>query len=156
MLEFSLVILRREDEFLLARKSRSIGAGCWNGYGGKKEPGETNLECAKRELFEESSIKCEELIDAGFFEVSGYKTNEEMRINLFVGEHWEGQPQESAEMSSPTWFKGSEIPYDNMLPSAQCWFPFVCKRQQIAAKFLFGGPDHNEIRGIRIDVIGLY
>ncbi len=50
----TVILLVREGEILLARKLKKIGAGKWNGYGGKPEPGDATLEeTAVREMKEE-------------------------------------------------------------------------------------------------------
>lgn len=59
----SLVILRKNGSVLLGLKKRGFGAGKWNGFGGKKEDGETMLECARRhDPFINNKLKCQWLI----------------------------------------------------------------------------------------------
>ena len=45
---------------LLGLKKRGFGEGNWNGFGGKKEDGETLRKCAARELEEESGLTVKE------------------------------------------------------------------------------------------------
>ena len=49
----TLVLLREGDRVLLGMKKRGFGAGKWNGFGGKLEPGESVVEAAAREVREE-------------------------------------------------------------------------------------------------------
>lgn len=43
------VFLTRGDEVLMGMKTRGLGAGCWNGYGGKLiEDDADNVEAAAR------------------------------------------------------------------------------------------------------------
>ena len=49
-------IINDKKEILLGRKKRGLGAGKPNGFGGKREDGETFRQCAVRELFEETSL----------------------------------------------------------------------------------------------------
>lgn len=57
MRDTSLVYpVRKDGRILLGHKRRGMGAGKWNGFGGKREDGETMRECAARELFEESGL----------------------------------------------------------------------------------------------------
>ena len=44
----TLAFLRRSGEILLGFKKRGFGAGRWNGFGGKVEPGETIEQGARR------------------------------------------------------------------------------------------------------------
>jgi 8-oxo-dGTP diphosphatase len=53
----SLCFIVREEKILLIHKKRGFGAGKINGPGGKIDPGETPLESALRETFEELVIK---------------------------------------------------------------------------------------------------
>ena len=52
----TLVLLREESRVLLGLKKRGFGAGKWNGFGGKLEPGETVVEAAAREVKEECGL----------------------------------------------------------------------------------------------------
>jgi len=44
----TLAFVRRHGEVLLGYKKCGFGAGKWNGFGGKVEPGETIEDAAKR------------------------------------------------------------------------------------------------------------
>lgn len=50
------VILRRGTEVLLGNRRGSHGAGVWAFPGGKVDPGESEYECSRRELGEETGI----------------------------------------------------------------------------------------------------
>ena len=52
----TLVEIIDGDRLLLKKASRGISKNKWNGLGGKVEAGETPLECAVREAFEESGL----------------------------------------------------------------------------------------------------
>ena len=52
----TLVLLREDNRVLLGMKKRGFGAGKWNGFGGKLEPGETVVEAAAREVQEECGL----------------------------------------------------------------------------------------------------
>lgn len=45
---YTLIVVCNEDKILLGFKKRGFGAGKWNGFGGKVEPGENIVNCAKR------------------------------------------------------------------------------------------------------------
>ena len=53
MLQSNLCYLFNENKILLGLKKRGFGKGKWNGYGGKKEDGETIEEAVVREIYEE-------------------------------------------------------------------------------------------------------
>lgn len=44
----TLVLVVQPGKVLLGMKKRGFGAGKWNGFGGKVEPGESIEEAAKR------------------------------------------------------------------------------------------------------------
>jgi 8-oxo-dGTP pyrophosphatase MutT (NUDIX family) len=44
----TLAFIRDGDRLLLGMKKRGFGAGKWNGFGGKVDPGETILQGAVR------------------------------------------------------------------------------------------------------------
>ena len=52
----NLLFIVREEKILLIHKKRGFGAGKINGPGGKIDPGETPLQSAVRETFEELGI----------------------------------------------------------------------------------------------------
>ncbi|WP_298222103.1 NUDIX hydrolase [Acidocella sp.] len=59
------VVLIRGNEALLVRRGKPPGAGLWSLPGGKQELGETAEETARRELFEETGLRCGPLLLAG-------------------------------------------------------------------------------------------
>lgn len=58
--EYSLVLVTEPStrHILLGMKHRGFGQGFFNSFGGKLEPNETPLQCAQRELHEETGIDC--------------------------------------------------------------------------------------------------
>lgn len=56
-LKHVLVFLKYQDEILLLNRNKPSWMGCWNGVGGKIENGESPVEAAIRETFEETGIK---------------------------------------------------------------------------------------------------
>ena len=65
------IICLRGDEVLLIQRGKEPRKGQWSIPGGRIESGETEIDAAKRELFEETSIKATnfsklEIIEADF------------------------------------------------------------------------------------------
>ncbi|XP_062359656.1 oxidized purine nucleoside triphosphate hydrolase isoform X2 [Cinclus cinclus] len=58
---FTLVLVVQPSRVLLGMKKRGFGAGLWNGFGGKVQPGESIEEAARRELLEESGLTVDTL-----------------------------------------------------------------------------------------------
>ncbi|ORX35853.1 hypothetical protein BD324DRAFT_651769 [Kockovaella imperatae] len=134
--EFSLIFVvdKVNRRVLLGKKRRGVGVGLYNGFGGKPEAGETILECAKRELREES---CLVPSDAAFSRVGHFVfgrpkhgNREIFRIVIFGCTSWTGEPEETDEMTAE-WFdipseppQATEEGYDqhsNGYPLSNMW-----------------------------------
>ncbi|MEK7076994.1 MAG: NUDIX domain-containing protein [Patescibacteria group bacterium] len=134
------------DHVLLSVKTRDIGKGCWNGYGGKVKPRETRREAAVRELAEESGLIAHlgALHEMGFMDFrntdeSGQETRVRMYIYLVYLVHsWDGEPRESAEMVTPTFFPCNRLPLDAMMPADRIWLPHVLTGRKIRGKAVYG------------------
>ena len=48
----TLAFIRDGERLLLGMKKRGFGAGKWNGFGGKVDPGETILQGAVRYIYQ--------------------------------------------------------------------------------------------------------
>lgn len=61
MKNFVVIMLFTKDykKVLLVKRNKKPYQGMWNGIGGKIEEGETEINAAKRECFEETKIKLE-------------------------------------------------------------------------------------------------
>lgn len=65
MLRYTLVLIRYQDDLLMINRVKKPWKGCWNGIGGKLEPGESPTECIVREIREETGIKVEHPVYRG-------------------------------------------------------------------------------------------
>lgn len=137
-METTLLLLRRENQILLAKKKRGFGTGKYNGVGGKIEPGETIEQAMIRECEEEifvTPIEYEKMGTIEFIEfMKGEKTN--VIFHLYIAKKWIGEPKESEEML-PNWFDLDKIPYDEMFKDDSYWLPVVLKGKKIKAFFEF-------------------
>lgn len=137
-METTLLLLRKEEEILLAMKKRGFGAGKYNGVGGKLEEGETPEMAMIREAKEEINVIPTKYEKVGIVEFLEYVKGElvNLRFHLYSAVEWEGNPSESEEMK-PIWFSIHEIPYENMFPDDKYWMPFILERKKIKAFFEF-------------------
>lgn len=137
-LETTLLLLRRDNQILLAMKKRGFGEGKYNGIGGKLEENETPEEAMVREAQEEIFITPTKYTKVGIIEFLEYFKGEKINVvfHLFVATEWEGTPEESEEMK-PQWFDIDKIPYDKMFPDDKYWMPYVLDNKKIEGFFEF-------------------
>jgi len=55
----SYVLLERDGRVLVGKRKNAFGAGCWSMPAGHIEHGESVLQCAKRELKEETGLEAD-------------------------------------------------------------------------------------------------
>jgi len=122
----------------LGMKTRKIGMGCWNGYGGGVEEKESVLECAIRELKEESGLiaKYENLEKVAIVDFHNEKSDGSIfvsRVHFFLVKDWTGEPVETEDnaMITPTFFDYDNLPYDNMMPADKAYFPLILKGKKL-------------------------
>ena len=140
----TLVFLLRHvnyvPQILLGRKKVRFGAGKFGGIGGKIDPGETILQAAVRELYEESNVHLppQNLTHMAHLDFKfPYRPAWSQTAYVFIAHQWEGSPQESEEIE-PHWLPYSQIPYENMWADAAVWLPYLLKEEQITAEFTYG------------------
>ena len=134
----TLVLLRREDEILLAMKKRGFGKGYWNGPGGKVEPGESLEQAMIRECQEEIGV-----VPTRFHKVAEHdfvldSATQPWHIygHVYLCHEWQGEPHETEEMA-PRWFKTTNIPYGAMWQDDIYWLPLVLSGTLLKTRFTF-------------------
>ena len=109
------VFLRPDGEFLLAQRPEGKPyPGYWEFPGGKVEPGETALQCLKREIKEELDV---EVIRATpwITRVHAY-THATVRLNFFRVTEWRGAFN-GLEGQAHTWQRAGKLDVGPMLPA---------------------------------------
>ncbi len=129
-----------DSRVLLGMKKRGFGAGRWNGFGGKLEPGETVDQAARREMLEELGVTIGKMEKVGHFEFEWQGKPEIHEVHLFKVFDFEGNPTETEEMR-PQWFDFDAIPFDSMWPDDRLWFPTFLEGRFFKGTFLFGPGD---------------
>lgn len=146
----TIVFPKKNGRVLLARKTRKIGVGLWNGWGGGQEEGETIRQAAIREFKDESGLSA----DMGDLEYVGKVTfhNQkpdgrefDVEVHMFLLRKWGGEIRPNPEMKEPTSWSIDSLPFDEMMPSDKDWLPLVLSGQWIEGdtwqKWIDQGPD---------------
>lgn len=137
-LETTLLLLRKENQILLAMKKRGFGKDKFNGVGGKIEANETPEMAMIRESQEEIDVTPTEYKKVGLIEFIEFYMGDKINIafHLFVATAWDGEPKESDEMK-PQWFDLDKIPYEQMFIDDKYWLPLVLEGKKITGFFEF-------------------
>jgi len=103
----SYVLLERDGRILLGKRKNAFGAGCWSMPAGHIEHGESVIECAKRELKEETGL------EAGPFEFVAAKLIPPYELNgvmsgdyvafLVRPKEWVGEPANTEPDKNEGW-----------------------------------------------------
>eukprot|EP00052_Salpingoeca_macrocollata_P009241 m.72981 g.72981 ORF g.72981 m.72981 type:complete len:171 (+) comp17003_c1_seq1:101-613(+) len=133
----TLIFVRQNGRILLGLKKRGFGAGRWNGFGGKVEPGETVFEGACRELKEEACITSN-LQEVGRLYFEFVNNPQIWEVHVFCGSECNPDPQETEEMK-PQWYEEKDIPFERMWEDDRMWFPYLLRGEYFTAYALFEG-----------------
>ena len=124
-------------EVLLIEKRRGLGAGWYNGPGGKCEPGEDPRRCAIRETREEVGLEVHALEKAA--ELTFLLDGEiHTFCHVYRTRSVTGTPTASEE-ADPEWVPVDEVPYDQMWEDDRLWLPGVLEGRSVTATFRFAG-----------------
>ncbi|XP_030646774.1 oxidized purine nucleoside triphosphate hydrolase [Chanos chanos] len=146
----TLVLVVQPGRVLLGMKKRGFGAGKWNGFGGKVQPGETIEQAARRELLEESGLTVDALDLVGNLKFEFIGETELLDVHVFRADSYNGEPTESDEMK-PQWFDTDKIPFGQMWADDTLWFPLLLQRKKFRGYFKFQG--HDIIVEQKLDVV---
>ena len=112
------VLLWKEDCLLLGQRHGSNEEPCWQFPGGHLEMGETVLECAAREVLEETGLEMTSAVHAGFTDKM-FSAGDRDYVTLYVSAaHLSGQPEimEPDKCLSWQWFPYNQLPNPLFLP----------------------------------------
>ncbi len=136
----TLTLIQKDQELLLGLKKRGFGMGKWNGFGGKLEPGETIIEAASREVYEECNLASKNLVEFGLINFSWLSKQQDLEVHVFKCTEFSGEVEESEEMK-PAWFSLDKIPYNKMWDDANYWLPLFLANKKFEADFIFDDND---------------
>jgi 8-oxo-dGTP diphosphatase len=114
-----------QRQILLGRKKKGFGAGKIMGLGGHVDPGESEADCAVREVHEEAGIVVapgDASWRAEFNFVFPARPEWNAIVTVFFAEQWRGQIEGSDEIT-PEWFEVDSLPFDQMWDDESHWLP---------------------------------
>ena len=125
----TLVYPVRDSEVLLATKTRKIGAGCLNGWGGGVDQGESIRASAAREFFEETGgakVNENELEKIGIVHFKNHKSDGVVFVcivHVYSTKKWTADIISTDEMKNPRWYLISQITQEKLMPADPFWLP---------------------------------
>lgn len=133
------------DEVLLGEKLTGLGTGKIVGPGGKQEPGESPLDTALREVWEEVGLT---LVPDALqplaritYPFAG-RPELSQRSHAFIARQWAGEVRASTEMDA-TWWPLSMLPLERMWSDAALWLPRALQGEFVEATCEIG--PHDEV-----------
>lgn len=152
LLEAVLCFPITNADVLLARKTRYIGEGCLNGYGGGLEPEDNGDEFSAmiRELEQESGLvvardNLDKVAVVDFHNQKSDGVEFTCRVHVFLAHSWSGTPRATEEMENPAWYPRTKLPVDHMMLADKLWLPPVLTGKRLYAEVWYG-PKQQSLR----------
>ncbi|MEI6042675.1 MAG: NUDIX domain-containing protein [bacterium] len=151
----TIVFVIKDGMVLLAKKTRVLGIGLWNGYGGgfDSETDQDLADCAVREFGEESggaSICKSDVEKVAYIEFHNGDSFL-FKAHVFIVNNIIDIPTDSGEMIEPTWFSVDELPpKEQFMDSDMHWIPRILKGEKLIADVWYDGNFNLTERGVEI------
>jgi 8-oxo-dGTP diphosphatase len=133
----TLMLIVEAGRLLLIHKKQGLGAGKYNGPGGRIEAGETPTQAAIREVQEEIGVTPRGVRPAGELKFQ-FADGFALHGYVFRADGIDGTPRETDE-AIPHWFPLDGIPYQRMWADDRVWLPLLLAGRPFEGRFLFDG-----------------
>lgn len=131
----TLCFIIKGGRVLLILKKRGVGAGKYNGPGGRMEQGESPLACAIREVQEEIGVTPKGVEHIGYNEFFA-GPQPFMNVHVFTATDYDGDIIETDE-AKPEWFPIEKLPLHNMWADDAHWTPLMFAGKKFSGRFIF-------------------
>lgn len=113
------VALMRGDRILLVRRGQAPSRGHYAFPGGRVEPGETEEQAARRELFEETGVDAASLTPLRAYMIDAERDGHEItyRLQVFSGDDCGGEPRADSDADEAAFFTLAEMEVLPVTPS---------------------------------------
>lgn len=123
MIVSTLICCVREGRVLVIKRHREPFAGFWAPPGGKMEPGESPLECARRELSEETGLVADVLQLRGIVREVATTPDWEWLIYVYLVREAKGDVKLEAASREMTWLPIESVAEQHIPPSDKIFLP---------------------------------
>ena len=124
-----VVFCWRDGQFLMQRRARGFGAGCWSVPGGAQEHGETFEEAGIREVREETSLVVSGLALTAVTNDMAMPLGGEHWITVWLdARHVTGEPVISEECAEYRWATMGDLPAPLFQPHWDNLFSYMARR----------------------------
>lgn len=142
---WTLCLVCKDSQILLAVKKLRWGAGKLNGYGGKVRRNETVENAAKRELKRESGLTALNMEEIGFIMFEFQKPSIISECYFFRVKDFKGKPKESGEMGIGQWYDMKMLPLEEMWEGDRLWMPYFLKGQKFQGRVIYNNPEEKKV-----------
>jgi len=120
------------------KKENDLHEGKWNGLGGKLEDGESPLECAKREVKEESGLHTHFMNFAGHLFFPAFdKEGNNWSVFVFRSEDFSGIQLNECPEGELHWIKNCDLLNLNLWEGDKYFIPLLLSKDIFLGKFTY-------------------
>ena len=134
MRDGTLCCVIKNNKILLMVKKRGLGKGKLTAPGGRLEDGETEEECAVREVEEEVCITPLGVRKVGVMEFSN--GGDGMKVHIFESHDFTGDINETDE-ADPLWADVDKLPFEKMWQDYRLWLPLLLEGKRFEGRCLY-------------------
>ncbi len=118
-------------KYVMIRHNRGINKGYINFPGGKKEEGESVVDCVCRETFEETGLTINNPTEVGYIEFAG----KDFYVYIYKSTDFSGQLKEKEDEVKVFWQDVDKVPYDEMRAADKDFLPEILSGKYVKRRY---------------------